>query len=176
MIQYYDEVVPGGQAQYADFYPLGKELILRLYRNQDTSTVSQPHIMDSSPTLFLPLFLPPSPQSTPFLPSLSPSPSLPQSEWIHLQSDGLGQYQLNKYTGEIRRDVATLSPTATHPQMDLVNQAYRQVPIHHTHTLRYLYTLTGSCTLHINLYTHAHTLRYLYTHTGSCTLIQVPVH
>ena len=40
MLQYFDEAVPDGKAQYTDFYTLGKELILRLYRNQDTSGVS----------------------------------------------------------------------------------------------------------------------------------------
>ena len=39
MLQDYDEVVPSGQAQYTDFYPLGKEIILRFYRHQDTSDV-----------------------------------------------------------------------------------------------------------------------------------------
>ena len=39
MLQYFDQVAPDGQAPYADFYALGKELILRLYRNQDTSDV-----------------------------------------------------------------------------------------------------------------------------------------
>ena len=43
MIQYYDQVVPEGQARYEEFYPLGKELILRLYRNQDTSDVRCSH-------------------------------------------------------------------------------------------------------------------------------------
>jgi Ca2+-binding EF-hand superfamily protein len=85
MVQYYDDIIPSGQAQYTDFYPLGKELILRLYRNQDTSG----------------------------------------SEWIQLQSEQLGRYQLNKYTGEVRRDTA-LSPSTAHPQIDLINQAYRQ--------------------------------------------------
>ena len=39
MLQYFDQVAPEGQAPYTDFYALGKELILRLYRNQDTSEV-----------------------------------------------------------------------------------------------------------------------------------------
>ena len=39
MTQCYDQVAPDGRAKYTEFYGLGKELILCLYRNQDTSDV-----------------------------------------------------------------------------------------------------------------------------------------
>ncbi len=38
MQQYFDNI-PDGMATYTDFYPLGKEIILRLYRARDTSDV-----------------------------------------------------------------------------------------------------------------------------------------
>lgn len=37
-LQQYFQNIPQ-QATYADFYPLGKEIILRLYRARDTSDV-----------------------------------------------------------------------------------------------------------------------------------------
>ena len=40
MLEYFDQLAPAGQATYEEFYRLGKELILRLYRNQDTTDVS----------------------------------------------------------------------------------------------------------------------------------------
>ena len=39
MHQYFDGI-PSGQATYTDFYPLAKELILRVYRVRDGSDVS----------------------------------------------------------------------------------------------------------------------------------------
>ena len=54
--------------------------------------------------------------------------SLLQSEWLELYSERLGRYQLNKYTGDIQRDAAAIQTGHTHPQIDLINQAYRQVP------------------------------------------------
>ena len=39
MLSYFD-AIPDGQAHYAEFYPLAKELILRVYRVKDPSEVS----------------------------------------------------------------------------------------------------------------------------------------
>lgn len=39
-MQQYFENIPEGKASYTDFYPIGKELILRLYRARDPSDVS----------------------------------------------------------------------------------------------------------------------------------------
>lgn len=47
MQQYFD-AIPGGQATYANFYPLAKELILRVYRVKDPSDVSRPCHRDST--------------------------------------------------------------------------------------------------------------------------------
>lgn len=38
-MQQYFQNVPNQKATYTDFYPLGKEIILRLYRARDTSDV-----------------------------------------------------------------------------------------------------------------------------------------
>ena len=89
-----------------------------------SSSIPPTSSLPSLPSPLLPSVLYPSFDPLSLLPSSPP----PQSEWIHLQSDQLGRYQLNKYTGEIHRDpTATLQDSATHPQMDLINQAYRQV-------------------------------------------------
>ena len=40
-MQQYFNSIPGGQAAYADFYPLAKEIILRVYRVKDPSEVLQ---------------------------------------------------------------------------------------------------------------------------------------
>ena len=51
-----------------------------------------------------------------------------QSEWLELQSEKLGRYQLNKLTGEVHRDPAAIQTShVVEPQIDLINQAYRQV-------------------------------------------------
>ena len=38
-MQQYFGSIPGGHAAYADFYPLAKEIILRVYRVKDPSEV-----------------------------------------------------------------------------------------------------------------------------------------
>ena len=38
-MQQYFVSIPGGRATYADFYPLAKEIILRVYRVKDPSEV-----------------------------------------------------------------------------------------------------------------------------------------
>ena len=43
MQQYFD-AIPGSQATYADFFPLAKELILKVYRVKDPSEVSETYL------------------------------------------------------------------------------------------------------------------------------------
>ena len=65
--------------------------------------------------------------SSPFPhPSLLPGPLFPppQSEWCQLSSPRVGLFFFNKFTGETRRGTAA---TSGQPEIDLLNQAYRQV-------------------------------------------------
>lgn len=55
MRQYFDSI-PGGQATYSEFYPLAKEIILRVYRVKDPSEVQllcQLWMEDKTPILFM---------------------------------------------------------------------------------------------------------------------------
>lgn len=45
-MQQYFSSIPGGRASYTDFYPLAKEIILRVYRVKDPSEVVS--VADSS--------------------------------------------------------------------------------------------------------------------------------
>ena len=67
-----------------------------------------------------------------------------QLEWIELQSEKLGRYQLNKYTGEIQRDTAALPASHAHPQIDLVNHAFQEASVSYSTHISQICTLYGA--------------------------------
>ena len=83
MQQYFDSI-PSGQATYEVFYPLAKELILRVYRVKDPSEVHYISLVHSQIMIMI----------------------YEQSEWCQLNSPLVGLFWFNKFSGETTKVIA----------------------------------------------------------------------
>lgn len=85
-IEYMTQQFPDGTVSFAEFYPIAKELILRVYRSKDPSEVR--------PCWYMYMYI------------LYCCEHISQNEWLPLSSPRVGLFWFNKFTGETRREVS----------------------------------------------------------------------